>query len=489
MKKIYLYSTVFLLASAALLSSCKSKEISRDSEKKEISKGPDGREPPKGRPGDKNGPASGDLAMGKFGPGPGGKSGGKSGGRPGNLPDGKPGEMPEGMPGPKRTSAYEPECSDSSAQSLVYTFENERGLKVTYHAKYIIDGKNVTYSAEDFAGGKVTVSAANEIAFLVINGGTLTLNNVSIEKTGDADEKTLDGDAYNFYGINNALVAVGKNSKMILNGVEVMTNALHANAVFATDGAEITVNDGITISSFKRGSRGFFASYGGSVVCKEGNVNITTRGNNSAALATDRGGGNITLLGKNNLLNTQANDSPCIYSTGNITASGVTGKAETAQTLVIEGLNNVNISDSTFTGARKGQGAIMIYQSFSGDASVGEGKLNIENCIFYNQYADDDEAMFYVTNTNALVNIQNCTFYAGTEEKSYGKNNYFVLCEENSDRHWGRSGMNGGQMTMTISGSNQAGLLKAAEKDSVITVKGETKNLQKDKSSKGKVSI
>ena len=131
----------------------------------------------------------------------------------------------------------------------------------------------------------------------------------------------------------------------------------------------------------------------------------------------------------------------------------------------------------------------MIYQSFSGDASVGEGKLNIENCIFYNQYADDDEAMFYVTNTNALVNIQNCTFYAGTEEKSYDKNNYFVLCEENSDRHWGRSGMNGGQMTMTISGSNQAGLLKAAEKDSVITVKGETKNLQKDKSSKGKVSI
>ena len=504
-KNTLLIISSLLLFTALCITACKSKDLSKENSKKtdkeEMSKLPKGDRPPmrnsddmgmppdfdqNGRPGmppNSQEDFESDFETGSFakgGPGRGPGKGGKGG------PGGKPGQ--EG-PGEMRNSVFETKCSDPDAKSITYSFTNARGVKVTYHAKYLIDGQNVTYSAEDFEDGKVSVTAANEIAFLVINGGSLTLNNVTIEKTGDADEKSLNQDAYNFYGINNALVAVGKDSKMTLNGVKITTNALHANAVFATDNACINVTNGITINNSKRGSRGFFASYKGSVTSNDGGVYISTKSNNSAALATDRGGGSITVLGKNNILKTQANDSPCIYSTGDIIASGITGIALTAQTVVIEGLNNVKITDSEFTGARKGQGAIMIYQSFSGDSSIGQGKLQIENCVFHNQYADDKEAMFYVTNTHAVVTVKDCTFYAGINDKEYTNENYFVVCEENESQHWGKTGTNGGQMSMTITSSNAKGLLKAAEKDSSISVEGDTKELSKDKASIGKIEI
>lgn len=485
-KNILLIVSCIMLCTALCLSSCKSKDISKENEKEseEVAKLPKGERPQGGPGGDMGRPP---MDMDENG-GPGMPPEGMDGQGPGGM-SGKPGKPGQGGPGGMRNAVYEPECSDTEAKAITYSFTNARGVKVTYHAKYLIDGQNVTYTAEDFEDGKVTVSAANEIAFLVINGGSLTLDGVTIEKTGDGDEKALDGDAYNFYGINNALVAVGKDSAMTLNGVKVTTNALHANAVFATDGASINVTGGITINNSKRGSRGFFASFNGSVTSKDGGVYISTKGNNSAAIATDRGGGNITLLGKNNILKTQANDSPCIYSTGNVIASGITGTAQTAQTIVIEGLNNVKITDSEFTGARKGQGAIMIYQSFSGDSSLGEGNLQMENCVIHNQYADDGEAMFYVTNTHAVVTAKNCTFYAGTEDKEYSSKNYFVICEENENQHWGRSGSNGGQMTMTLSGSKAKGLLKAAERDSSISIQSDGEGLTKDKSSSGDVEV
>ncbi len=131
----------------------------------------------------------------------------------------------------------------------------------------------------------------------------------------------------------------------------------------------------------------------------------------------------------------------------------------------------------------------MIYQSFSGDSSIGEGNLQMENCIFHNQYADDGEAMFYVTNTHALVSAKNCSFYAGTEDKEYSSKSYFVICEENEKQHWGRSGSNGGQMTMTLSGCKARGLLKAAERDSTISVEADDEGLTKDKSSSGDVEV
>lgn len=389
------------------------------------------------------------------------------------------------------SSTYAPTCDDSSASSVTYSFTNASGITVTYHAKYLIDGETKSYSASDFTDGKVEVSYSNEIAFLVINDGSLTLNGVSITKTGDATTSSISDDAYNFYGLNDVVVAVGSKSSATLNACTISSSALHGNAVFATDGASISVTGGITITNTSRGSRGFFASYSGSVSSTDGNVNISTQSNNSAALATDRGGGTITVTGSGNVLSTQANDSPCVYSTGTITVSGVTGTSGAAQAIVVEGKNKVIASDSTFTGARSGQGCVMLYQSMSGDASDSDASstyssAELTNCTFYNRLASSSEALFYVTNTTAQVTETGCTFYAGTSETAYSSSNILILCEANSN--WGTSGSNGGDITFTAAGETLTGIVTASASDSSVTVTCGTSSLTKGSGS-GTVTV
>lgn len=391
-------------------------------------------------------------------------------------------------------SVYSPSCSDSNASSVTYSFTNASGVTVTYHALYIIDGEEKSYSADDFTDGKVEASYSNEIAFLVINGGSLTLDGVEITKSGDATTSSISDDAYNFYGLNDAIVAVGSGSSAVLNGCTINSSAIHGNAVFATDDAEIEVTGGITITNTQeRGGRGFFASYGGSVLSTDGGVVISTSGNNSAALATDRGGGTITVTGEGNILSTQANDSPCIYSTGTVTVSGVTGTAALGQAIVVEGKNKVSASDCVFTGARSGQGCVMLYQSMSGDASDSDASSSyttavLTDCVFYNQFASSGEAMFYVTNTEANVTESGCTFYAGTGETEYSSSYVLVLCEENDSNSWGTSGSNGGNMTLSASGETLSGTLTASESDSSIDVTCGTSNLVKGSGS-GTVTV
>ncbi len=392
------------------------------------------------------------------------------------------------------SSTYSPSCSDSSAQSVTYSFTNASGVTVTYHALYLIDGEEKSYSASDFTYGKVEASYSNEIAFLVINGGSLTLDGVEIVKSGDATTSSISDDAYNFYGLNDAVVAVGSGTSAILNGCTINSSAIHGNAVFATDDAEITVTGGIIIkNNQERGGRGFFASYGGSVSSTDGDVVISTSGNNSAALATDRGGGAIIVTGEGNVLSTQSNDSPCIYSTGTITVSGVTGTAAAAQAIVVEGKNQVSASGCVFTGARSGQGCVMLYQSMSGDASDSDASssyttADLTDCVFYNQFASSGEAMFYVTNTEAEVTESGCVFYAGTSATDYSSSYVLILCEENESNSWGTSGLNGGNITLSASGETLSGTLTASESDSSIAVTCGSSNLVKGSGS-GTVTV
>lgn len=392
------------------------------------------------------------------------------------------------------SSTYSPSCSDSNASSVTYSFINADGVTVTYHALYLIDGEEKSYSASDFADGKVEASYSNEIAFLVINGGSLTLDGIEIAKSGDATTSSISDDAYNFYGLNDAVVAVGSGTSAVLNGCTVNSSAIHGNAVFAADDAKITVTGGITIKNTQeRGGRGFFASYGGSVVSSDGGVVISTSGNNSAALATDRGGGTIIVTGESNVLSTQSNDSPCVYSTGTITVSGVTGTAAAAQAIVVEGKNQVSASGCVFTGARSGQGCVMLYQSMSGDASDSDASSSyttaeLTDCVFYNQFASSGEAMFYVTNTEAEVTESGCVFYAGTGATGYSSGYVLILCEENDSNSWGTSGSNGGNITLSASGETLSGTLTASESDSSISVTCGTSELVKGSGS-GTVTV
>lgn len=318
------------------------------------------------------------------------------------------------------------------------------GTEVTYNAAYIVDGIDATISS-----GTYKSATADQCVFLVVNGGSLTISDSTIDKSGDASTsdstRTQDvSDTYNFYGINSAIVVVGENSSASINGCKINTSSEGSNAVFSTNTATIDIDD-LTITTSANSSRGLDATYEGVITAK--NVNISTKGSHCAAIATDRGNGTITLTGKNKL-NTSGEGSPCIYSTGNITVSNATGSAAASETCVIEGKNSITLNKCKLSG--NSTRGIMMYQSMSGDAadanaSSTHSTLTINNSTITNKGSG---AMIYITNTVAQITMTNTKLVNSTSTTLINA----------AAGNWGNSGSNGGTLTatfnkMTISGS------------------------------------
>ena len=395
--------------------------------------------------------------------------------------------------GGNASSTITPYCSDSSAKSITYSFTNASGVTVTYYAKYLIDNTTASYDSTTLSS--VDCSSSNEIAFLVVNGGSLSLTGVTINKTGDgAETSSISGDAYNFYGINNAVVVLGSDSNATLSGCTVTTSAKYANAVFASDGGTIEIKNGITITTTGDSSRGLFASYSGTVNASDGGVNITTSGSHCAPLATDRGSG-VIIVGSStestaSSVTSAKNDSPCVYSTGTITAYNLTGKCTSGQAVVVEGNNTVNLTACTMSGGRESQGCIFLYQSSSGDAadsdsSSSKSTLKITDCTFYALNSAD---MFVVTHTTAQVEASGCSYYADSNETAFSTDStqYLINCNTVNATQWGSGNyLNAFSTTDTLSGALYAG----DSSSSMVITCATGSNLVKNSNSSGTITV
>ena len=388
----------------------------------------------------------------------------------GNPPDG----TPPGMPGEESSSSSTTVVVEG-ADSITYTYQTTRGVTKTYYAKYLVDGTTL-----DLSGQTIEVTQSNEIAVLVVNGGTVNLTNCTIIKSGDAAGASRDDD-YNFYGINNAVVVLGSTSTANLSGCTVNTTGKYANAVFASDGGTINITNGINISTTGSSARGLFASYGGTVKAEDGDVHISTKSIHCAALATDRGGGTVVVgtsaKAKPSTLNTVAEDSPCIYSTGTITGWNITGTCTNGQALVVEGKNLVELNSCNLTGGRSNQGCIMLYQSSSGDAadedaSSSKSSLKITDCTFTTSNGAD---VIVVTHTSAAVTIDNCTFNTTGNES-------FISCKE---IQWGT----GAYLTLDAPDEALTGTIYTGDTTSKATVTCKTSSLKKANGSKGTITV
>jgi len=387
----------------------------------------------------------------------------------GGNPPAKPGEESESTSS-SQTIVVE------GAESVTYSYKTSSRITKTYYAKYLVDGTSL-----DLSNQTIEVDQSNEIAVLVVNGGTVNLTNCTIIKGGDGAGASKDDD-YNFYGINNAVVVLGPTSTANLSGCSVKTTGKYANAVFASDGGTINITNGINISTTSSSARGLFASYGGTVKAEDGGVNISTKGIHCAALATDRGGGSV-IVGTSkkaaaSTLNTVAEDSPCIYSTGSISGWNITGSCTKGQTIVVEGKNEVELNSCNLTGGRAEQGCIMLYQSSSGDAadedaSSTKSSLKITDCTFTVTNGAD---MFVVTHTSAAVSISGCTFN-GIEE---GQN--FISCGE---IRWG----SGAYLTLEAPDDSLSGSVYTGDTSSKATITCKKSSLTKASGSKGSITV
>ena len=239
-------------------------------------------------------------------------------------------------------------------------------------------------------GSTIVAGGTDESGVLVEAGGTLTLTDVKLRTSGSSKSS----DESSFYGLDSGLL-VYKSGTVGIVGGSYITTGLGANAVFAYgSGSSITVS-GATVKASGAYSHGLMASGGGKITANS--TIVATQGHNSAALATDRGGGTITFIGGS--LSTTGTDAPLIYSTGSITATSTTGTASTAEAVVVEGSNSVTLVNSKLSGRKNG---VMLYQSFSGDAQVGTSQFTMTGGSLTSTAGD----AFLVKNTKATVLIR-----------------------------------------------------------------------------------
>lgn len=306
-----------------------------------------------------------------------------------------------------------------------------------------LSAEKVISEDEDSTALSLISNEADKSLLLVKNGASSKVSASSFEKK--AGDSSNDGQS-NFYGLNAAIVVTEGN--LSLFNVEVSSWANGSNAVFATGEKSNIEIDGIKIRTSKDSSRGLDATYGGSISAK--NVDISTKGAHSAAFATDRGEGNVSVDGGRAV--TSGQGSPVVYSTGNISVSNLEGLAESSEIAVIEGKNSIKLEKVNISGGTKSDHgntgcAIMLYQSMSGDAGQGTSALTVNDSTLT---SNSDGAFFYITNTSSSISISNTKL-----ENQTGK--LIQVSQNNSERGWGRRGANGGVLRFKSENQNLEG--------------------------------
>lgn len=256
------------------------------------------------------------------------------------------------------------------------------------------DGSTVTKN------GEALTTSSSDYNVVQVTNGTLTMADCTVTKTGDYSS-SYSGDDTSFYGTNSAVYASGSGATINMTGGSVTTEAKGANAVFATNGATINVS-GITINNTKSVSRGLHCTGGG--IINATNVNITTRSETSSTVATDRGGGTVTVRG--GTITAKGNKSSVLYSTGTISVDGITGLSEKGPMVTVEGANTVIIENSTMQSDAEARG-ILLHQSNSGDAEGTKPVCNITNSTLTT--TNSSAPLAFVTNVTGTLTLTDVT--------------------------------------------------------------------------------
>lgn len=284
---------------------------------------------------------------------------------------------------------------------------------------------------------------------LRVDGATVTLEGITVNKESGATSNTENGD---FYGMNAALL-VTDGANVTINGITVNSSAQNGNGVFSYgEGTVVNISDSV-ITTTADNSGGIQTTGGGTT--NASNLAITTSGSSSAAIRSDRGGGTVNVDGGTYTSN--GYNSPAVYSTAAITVKNAALTANNSEALVIEGKNSMaledcivygNMSDTMGTSSDINVHNVMIYQSMSGDADVGTSVFSMKGGSLTSNNGD----MFYVTNTHCILTL------SGVDIINHETDGYFLLVAGNdASRGWGNAGANGAQVEFTADGQAMEG--------------------------------
>ena len=383
----------------------------------------------------------------------GGMPRGGMGGRGSGMHDGPRGDMPQGGPGEQNSYDYDKQQTkyDEKIKKILSDEQYEGYLKLKPQfasqrriREFLMGGQqgllqgqgtpdgmgrpggpdsrntNITYTgATELKTGTTEdsktyqSSKTDENALLISTKEAVTISQPTISKTGNSDG----GDNCSFYGVNAALLVKGGSATTIKGG-KITSDAMGANGVFSYggnggrnggqgDGTTVIIED-TEITTMGNGSGGIMTTGGG--VTKARNLTVCTSGRSSAPIRTDRGGGTVTVEGGTYTSNGLG--SPVIYSTADVTVSDATLTSNKSEGVCIEGKNSITLNNCQMTVSntqRNGHAqfldAVMIYQSFSGDADSGNSHFTMNGGKLTNKQGH----LFHVTNTNAIITLNNVT--------------------------------------------------------------------------------
>lgn len=276
-------------------------------------------------------------------------------------------------------------------------------------------------------------------------------NATNLELTKESGKST-DFDSSTLYGLNSTFIAK-EGSEIFLEDSKLSSSISYSSAFFAT-GLETTATlNNVELSTDKDNSSALNASSEAKIDIS--NSEIKTKGNNSDAIKT---------LDANSLINindstiiTEGQNSTLLYSKGKIEALNIKGTSN-SYLAIIEDRNSLELTNANLI--TNGQdktineylGAFLIYSQESASASNNytSAKLDIiDSIIEINKDSSwyDKTPLFYLTNTEANINITNTTLKYGSD----------ILLKAVANSEYGDIGDNAASVTLTATDQELTG--------------------------------
>ena len=276
-------------------------------------------------------------------------------------------------------------------------------------------------------------------------------NATNLELTKESGKST-DFDSSTLYGLNSTFIAK-EGSEIFLEDSKLSSSISYSSAFFAT-GLETTATlNNVELSTDKDNSSALNASSEAKIDIS--NSEIKAKGNNSDAIKT---------LDANSLINindstiiTEGQNSTLLYSKGKIEALNIKGTSN-SYLAIIEDRNSLELTNANLI--TNGQdktineylGAFLIYSQESASASNNytSAKLDIiDSIIEINKDSSwyDKTPLFYLTNTEANINITNTTLNYGSD----------ILLKAVANNEYGDIGDNAASVTLTATDQELTG--------------------------------
>lgn len=353
-----------------------------------------------------------------------------NGGTPPEMPSGEApsGEAPDGAPGNGGESSAPGNGGGQSSAPTSYTAATE-------------------YSEDTTTTDEAYDSTGTDENAVLISGGNVVLNNPTV--TRNSSDST-GGDNASFYGVGASILNTGGTA--YVNGGTITSDAKGGAGIFSYGDSATTYAKGVTINTTEDTSGGVHVAGGGTLY--GWGLDVTTNGESSAAIRSDRGGGTMVIDG--GTYTTNGTGSPSIYSTADITVNNATLIANNSEGICIEGENTIRLFDSDLTSNMPDNEqndttwSVILYQSMSGDSEEGTSEFDMVG----GSLTSSNGGIFYTTNTASKFYIEDVEI---TSTQDGGADYFLRVTGNENQRGWGNSGSNGADCTFTASNQEMDG--------------------------------